>query len=238
MSLSRRAFGWSFAGLLAAGATPAMAFGPGDWPNLFIAPMGKPFRAKADAPYPVVDWFKAADKNGDGKIDHAEFMADAGAFFDTLDLNHDGVLNSNEVVVYERVVAPEILGIKVVGDLRGGHAVAGHDGARLWRTQFDPGQPGSDVPVYNGPEHTAAVGETEIVPEGAALFSFLNVPEPLAAADVDFSGVITKANFLKVADRRFNSLDAAQDGYLTLAKLPKTFVQRKLERTAHKGFLR
>ena len=238
MSLSRRAFGWSLAGLLAAGAAPAMAFGPDNWPNLFIAPMGQPFRAKADAPYPVVDWFKAADKNADGKIDHAEFMADAGAFFETLDLNHDGVLNSNEVVVYERVVAPEVLGIRVIGDLRGGSSVARHDGGRLWRAQFTPGQPGSDVPVYDGPEHTAAVGATEEVPEGAALFSFLNVPEPLAAADVNFSGVITKANFLKVADRRFDSLDAAQDGYLTLAKLPKTFVQRKLEHTAHKGFLR
>jgi len=126
----------------------------------------------------------------------------------------------------------------VVGDLRGGRAAPGSDGARLWRAQFSPGQPGSDVPVYDGSEHTAAVGEAEIVPEGAAPFSFLNVPEPLSAADVNFSGTITKANFLKVADRRFNSLDAAQDGYLTLAKLPKTFVQRKLERAAHKGFLR
>ena len=237
MSLSRRAFGWSLAGLFAAAAAPTMAFAPDDWPNVFIAPMGKPFRAKDGAPYPVVDWFKAADKNADGKIDHAEFMADAGAFFDSLDLNHDGVLNSYEVVVYERVIAPEILGIKVVGDLRGSPAGPGQGRARFWLAQFSGG-PGGDVPVYDGSEHTAAVGEAEIVPEGAAPFSFLNVPEPLSAADVNFSGTITKANFLKVADRRFNSLDAAQDGYLTLAKLPKTFVQRKLERAAHKGFLR
>jgi hypothetical protein len=236
MSLSRRTFGWSLAGLFAASAAPAMARDPGDWPNVFIAPMGRPFRAKMGAPYPVVDWFKAADKDGDGKLDHAEFMADAGGFFDYLDLNHDGQLSSYEVVVYERVVAPEILGLNVaVSDLRGAPAAPGHGGARLWLAQL--GGPGSDVPVYdgNGPDgqdKTAA----EIIPEGAAPFSFLNVPEPLAAADVDFSGVITKANFLKVADRRFNTLDHDQLGYLTAAKLPKTFVQKKLELANRKGF--
>ena len=53
---------------------------------------------------------------------------------------------------------------------------------------------------------------------------------------MDFSGIILKANFLKLADRRFNALDHNQDGYLILAKLPKTFVQKKLERANHKGF--
>ena len=237
MTLSRRTFGGIFAGMVAASAVPAMAFGPDDWPNVFIAPMGKPFRAKAGAPYPVVDWFKAADKNGDGKIDHAEFIADAGAFFDLLDVNHDGILSSYEVVAYERGVAPEILGLTVtVGDLRGGRAGPAHDGARLWRAQFS-GNELSDVPVYShGGAADSNPGQPEVVPEGAAPFSFLNVPEPLAAADVDFSGRITKANFLKVADRRFNMLDSSQDGFLVLAKLPKTYVQVKLERANHKGF--
>ena len=75
----------------------------------------------------------------------------------------------------------------------------------------------------------------DIVPDGAAPFSFLDIPEPLAAADVDFSGVITKANFLKLADRRFDKLDPDQLGYLTLAKLPKTYVQKKLEHANRKG---
>jgi len=234
MRLSRRLFGLSFAGMVATGARPAAARDPDDWPNVFIAPMGKPFRAKMNAPYPVVDWFKQADKNADGKIDHAEFIADAGAFFDLLDRDHDGVLNSYEVAIYERVIAPEILGLNVpVAYLRGGPAGPGHDGARLWLAQFN-GQP--DVPTFQGGEHPPNVVETEQVPDGAAPFSLQNVPEPLSAADVDFNGMITKANFLKVADRRFNALDSAQDGYLTLAKLPKTFVQKKLERANHKGF--
>jgi EF hand len=236
MSLSRRTLGLYFAGLLAAGASgPALARDPDDWPNVFIAPMGKPFRAKMGAPYPVVDWFKAADKNADGKLDHAEFMADAAAFFDYLDINHDGALSSYELNVYERVVAPEILGINVaMNDRRGASTVPGHDGARLWLAQY--GSPLGDVPVNLGaPPPDLAATPNEIVPDGAAPFSFLDVPEPLAAADVDFSGVITKANFIKLADRRFDKLDGDQAGYLTLAKLPKTFVQLKLEHANRKG---
>jgi len=235
MSLSRRTFGWSLAGLVAACAIPAAARDPDDWPNVFIAPMGKPFRAKLGAPYPVVDWFKEADKDGDGKLDHAEFIADAGAFFDVLDLNHDGALSSYEVAVYEHNVAPEILGYNVaVSDLRGapslpGLSLPGHDGARLWLAQISQPQVGLEQP-------NEATAQTEVIPEGAAPFGLLETPEPLTAADVDFSGVILKANFLKLADRRFNTLDHNQDGYLTLAKLPKTFVQKKLERAGRKGF--
>ena len=230
MSLSRRMFGWSLAGVVAACAVPAAARDPDDWPNVFISPMGKPFRARMGAPYPVVDWFRQADKDGDGKLDHAEFIADAAAFFEVLDLNHDGVLSSYEVAVYEHNVAPEILGFNVpVSDLRGGPRLPGHDGARLWLAQISQPQVGLEQPHE-------ATADTETIPEGAAPFSLLETPEPLTAADVDFSGVIVKANFLKLADRRFNTLDHDQDGYLTLAKLPKTFVQKKLERANRKGF--
>ncbi len=240
MSISRRGLGLAFAGLVAASAAPAMAFDPDDLPNVFIAPMGKPFRAKDGAPYPVVDWFKAADKNGDGKLDHAEFMADAVAFFDYLDLNHDGSLSSFEVEVYERRIAPEILGLKVTGDLRGGRGgdkPGRGEAGRIWLAQYGGGGL-ADVPVYTNGN---ASGEpradiNEPMPEGAAPFSLLNVPEPLAAADVDFSGTIKKANFLKVAARRFDTLDRNQDGFLVLAKLPKTYAQVRLEKQSRKGF--
>jgi len=230
MSLSRRAFGLSLAGLLAGSAASSAARDAEDWPNVFIAPMGKPFRAKLGAPYPVVDWFKAADKNADGKLDHGEFMDDASAFFDVLDLNHDGVLSSYEVAVYEHKVAPEILGYNVaVSDRRGARGLPGHDGARLWLAQMASPQVGLDVP-------NEATAKVEEIPEGAAPFSLQEIPEPLSAADVDFSGFILKANYMKLADRRFNVLDHDQDGYLVLAKLPKTYVQKKLERANHKGF--
>ena len=230
MIVSRRTFGWSLAAASTMAALPAAAREPGDWPNVFISPMGQPFRAKMGAPYPVVDWFKAADKNGDGKLDHAEFMADADAFFDVLDLNRDGALSSYEVALYEHNVAPEILGFNVpVADLRGARRVPGHDGGQLWLAQIATPQVGLDQP-------NEATAQVEVVPEGAAPFGLLETPEPLAAADVDFSGIIMKADFLKVADRRFTKLDSSQDGFLVLAKLPKTYVQKKLDRAARKGF--
>jgi hypothetical protein len=243
MSLSRRTFGLSLAGLFAMSAARAMARDADDWPNVFISPMGQPFRAKMGAPYPVVDWFKAADKDGDGKIDHAEFIADADAFFDTLDVRQQGVLTSYEVALYEHKVAPEILGFNVaVSDLRGDRDRAGHDGGQLWLAQYgqqqgNPYDPGATYRPQNDPDMTnPGTAQTEVIPEGAAPFTFLETPEPLAAADSNFSGFITKANFLKLADRRFGKLDANQDGYLVLAKLPKTYVQKKLEHTNRKGF--
>jgi hypothetical protein len=230
MTVSRRTFGWSLAAALAMAALPTVAREPGDWPNVFISPMGQPFRAKMGAPYPVADWFKAADKDGDGKLDHAEFMADAVAFFELLDVNHDGVLSSYEVALYEHNVAPEILGFNIaVSDLRGPRRLPDHDGGQLWLAQMSSPQVGLEQPN----EATAPIDN---VPEGAAPFGLLETPEPLAAADVEFNGVITKANFLKVADRRFTKLDSNQDGFLVLAKLPKTYVQKKLERTGRKGF--
>jgi hypothetical protein len=94
-------------------ATPVLAQSQGEAPGrltqLFISPCGEPFRAVAKAPYPVAAWFARADKNGDGAIDRAEFRADADAFFDVLDVNHDGVISGFEVSRYEHLIVPEIL---------------------------------------------------------------------------------------------------------------------------------
>src|ERR1700722_8716528 len=138
-----------FASWIAVGAAP-LAFGvaaprvaraqadfddASAWPNVFISPFGQPFRAKDGAPYPVADWFKQVDKNVDGKIDHAEFLADAGVFFDALDVNKDGVLDNFEVSRYERRIAPEILGFRVNVATAETRGVAGLFGGRLWLTQ-------------------------------------------------------------------------------------------------------
>src|SRR5215469_3787424 len=56
-------------------------------PNVFYSPSGRPYRAKAGQPYPVVDWFNQADADHDGKLDKAEFLADAMAFFAIVDRN-------------------------------------------------------------------------------------------------------------------------------------------------------
>jgi hypothetical protein len=185
-------------------------------PSLFISPSGQPFRAAAGQPYPVVVWFAQVDKKGDGRIDRAEFRADAEAFFHVLDTNHDGVIDPFEMQAYENQVVPEILGaFRVPGE--------GAEGA----IQYG-GPPGGGAPEPRGlfgrrkPQPDAGAAS---VADGAAAFDLIPDPEPLAAADLAMDGHITLAEFLKVADRRFDRLDKKGLGYLTLAGLPKTETQ-------------
>jgi hypothetical protein len=103
--------GLALAVFVLAGA-PARAADPGDLEgpqNLFISPSGEPFTAPVEAPFPIVKWFNRMDKKGDGKVDLEEFRADASAFFDVLDRNHDGVISQAEIQVYEHVIVPQIL---------------------------------------------------------------------------------------------------------------------------------
>lgn len=176
-------------------------------PSLFISPNGQPFRSAPGEPYPVARWFAAADKNGDGRIDRAEFRADAQAFFQTLDKNGDGVIDGFEVQDYEHDVVPEILGayhsLDTGGDGQRRHGPAG--GGRR-----------SDGDSLVGSE----------VMGGASAYQLIAEPEPVAAADANLTGRISLADFLAAADRRFNRLDSKGLGYLTLADLPKTPVQQ------------
>ena len=191
--------------------------------NVFFSPHGQPFRARTGAPYPVVDWFKQADKNGDGKIDKAEFLADAEAFFKLIDHNGDGVLSHYEVTVYEHNVAPEILGARV--------QVSDTGAARLWLAQIS--RPGPVDPGGASAEGDAPVvkDHLDVSGQGAAPFSFFEEPEPLLAADLNIDGIIRKGNFLKVAGDHFAALDVDGVGYLTLAKLPKTPIQKLVEKS-------
>lgn len=209
---------------------------PKFWPNVFISPFGQPFRAKPSDPYPVGVWFKQVDKNNDGKIDKAEFVADAAAFFDALDVNKDGVLEPIEVQRYEYRIAPEILGYRVNVARGGGRRVPGLSGGRLWLAQGGgPGgagvigalPPGAERDPSEGPKVPHSIDESR---NGASPFSFFDQPEPVTAADLDFNGMIRKKNFLRLAGVHFQTLDHKDEGFLTLADLPKTHVQTVLER--------
>jgi hypothetical protein len=242
MPSTRRTFVWTLAaaggalGLVGAGR--AVAADDDDGPlNLFISPCGQPFRAPRGAPYPVIDWFKQADKNGDGKLDHAEYLADAEGFFKVLDLNHDGVLGPYEIAYYEQRVAPEIIGVQYRGAALAPRRAPsrGRDDGRLWLAQMS--RPGSIDPAGDAqpadPTPPHSIDESQ---QGASPYSFFDEPEPVAAADTDFRGVVSKAQFLAHADARFTTLDRDGAGFLTLAKLPKTPVQKRLEKKRH-GFL-
>lgn len=175
--------------------------------QVFIAPSGEPFRVYGEAPYPVAKWFAGADKNADGKLDFAEFSADFLRFFDQLDVNHDGAIDSVEKARYEGEVAPETLGGSWTGAKQA-------DANAEWNSKFAAG---TTLPDVDRPKRNNGV-----VPIGAARFDLLGLPEPVAAMDVELRGRITRRAAGEAAQARFNQLDAAHRGYLTLDALPET----------------
>jgi hypothetical protein len=176
--------------------------------TLFLSPAGKPFHADPGQPYPVGAWFAEADANHDGKLTKDEFRADFAAFFKQLDENQDGVIDGVELQRYEQVIAPEVL--PRLAQVQGGYP--GERGERGARQLAEP-------PRARG---GAAY-------DGAPAYSLLNVSEPVANADQDFDGKISLEEFLRAADRRFDQLDKAKNGYLTLDTLPQTPEQVAVE---------
>ncbi len=233
-----------FGAAAAAGAAvPSLARAQDDGdlpPNVFISPCGQPFRAPERAPYPVVNWFKQANKAGDGKLTKSEFVADAGAFFDILDRSHRGVLDPFDVQFYERRIAPEVLGYRV-------DVTAFAPYGRRWRAQYapstpyggpggsmgDPGVPQGDYD-HEKENNEGKQAPLEIANQGAAPYSFFEAPEPVTAADANLNGFIKKAEFLDLAQRHFGELDTAGRGYLVLDALPKTTMQIALARALHR----
>jgi hypothetical protein len=193
--------------LAAAAADAPAADAPRGPPQIFIAPSGEPFRVYGDVPYPVAQWFAGADKNGDGKLDLAEFTADFLRFFDQLDQNHDGAIDGIEKARYENEVAPEVTGSSW-------YPKSQEQTNYEWNSGFgeDVNLPHVDRPARAGQE----------APIGAGRFDLLGLPEPVAAMDLEVRGRISRRMATDVAQMRFNQLDPSHRGYLTLDQLPRT----------------
>jgi hypothetical protein len=177
---------------------------PGTRP-VFLSPMGEPFRAETGQPYPSAVWFARADTNQDGSVTRDEMVADALRFFDTLDLNHDGKLTPDEVGRYESVVAPETSIYSVIPD----------DYFDRRRRQRD-GDAMADSRDYGGAM-------------GAGRYAWLNIPEPVVAADQDVDRIVTRDEFATAAAGAFERLDVLDRGRLRLQDLPRTPAQIALE---------
>lgn len=163
-------------------------------PQLFLSPMGEPFHAGANAPYPSALWFAQADADHDGRLTRAEMLADADRFFARLDTNHDGEIIPTENRHYEDAVAPEI------------------------RSQVGR----EDDPMDFPKAATAKRDKRAIVmPEGAGRWSSLPIPQPVISADSDMNRGISRAEFRAAAEERFTRLDPTGKGYLTLATMAK-----------------
>lgn len=183
----------------------------------FVSPMGEPFRAHTPTDDTLADWFGRADLNHDGVLTVTEMEADAARFFATLDTNHDGQIDPDELAQYEYDIAPEI--------------------QVMSKTRRAPSQPAPTVKQSDGDdldgnladvprkdrrrardEDYASLGIGGAL-QGAARYSLLNIPEPVAAADTDFNRAITLAEFRDAAIARFQLLDSARQGRITLTQL-------------------
>jgi Ca2+-binding EF-hand superfamily protein len=201
--------------------SPIVVTGRGGVP--FISPMGEPIRARTPNEDTLARWFNQADRNHDGYLTPDEMQADAVRYFtEFLDTNHDGQIDPDELVHYEWTIAPEI---QVNSRLRRARApgeappqedAEGTDddhGPGKWRSHRgrgeDPdsggGRRGRLPPDYG--------------PQGAARYSLLNMPEPVAAADADFNRAITLQEFRQAALDRFQLLDKKHEVRVTLQEL-------------------
>jgi hypothetical protein len=187
------------AALLLAGSAQALTF---------ISPMGEPFRTEAGGKAPEEMWFAQADANQDGRITLAEFLADAGRFFRLLDVNHDNQIGAEEIQRYEDDIAPETQG----GAIGGG----GGRRKRVSRATASAADEDNKTDTY-----LARPESYDAATVGAARFSYLDLPEPVAAADVNFDRRVSPREYLDAARLRFQALDANQDGVLTRDELPR-----------------
>ncbi|WP_254620998.1 EF-hand domain-containing protein [Sphingomonas sp. CL5.1] len=192
--------------------------GDGEPHYLFISPMGEPFRVE----HPEKAWFAGADTNHDGRIDRAEFRADAMRFFHLLDRNNDGEIDPDEIDIYENRIAPEIR----VRDAGGGGRGAGWSGGRGGGGHGGRGGGGRHGGGFGGgggggeQPSGAAPRPAREQPQGAAHWSYIALPEPVTAADANFNRGVDANEFQQAADQRFMLLDRNGDGFITPGELP------------------
>ena len=176
-----------------------------EFQSLFISPCGEPFFAAKSQAYPIVRWFAGVDANLDGKIDIDEMRNDAARFFQILDRNGDGVVDNLEINYYEHQIVPQILAP---------HDENGALETGIVRVVLQAPKP-SDLDKYESdPLNTSQTG--------ASFYGLINEPEPVRSADRDFDQRVTLKEFLAHSDRHFHMLDRKNNGYLTLADLPRT----------------
>jgi len=171
--------------------------------HLFISPSGEPFRQRDG----LAAWFAQADADHDGAITGEEFRRDAERAFKLYDVNGDGLVDGFEIQAYERERVPEL------GDVMLSRLTF-EEGRRGRRRERRP-QEMEDRRLFE------PAGQL-----GAARFSLVNEPEPLLAADLDVTGKVTLAEWMRATDRRFAVLDKAKAGRLTLEGL-RPPVQKK-----------
>jgi Ca2+-binding EF-hand superfamily protein len=186
--------------------------------------MGEPFRAHSTSEDTLAAWFRGADRNHDGELTVDEMVADAERFFATLDTNHDGQIDPDELNQYEWEVAPEI-------------QVNSRTRRRPGEQAPAPSKADDDAAGRDGPRRKSGdEEELSTAPgglQGAARYSLLNIPEPVAAADADFNRAVSLQEFRAAAIERFQLLDTAHRGRIKLGELQE--LRRRVQEITKAG---
>lgn len=173
--------------------------------TLYISPAGEPSRTDGRTD-PAAIWFARADADHDGKLTLPELVADTNRFFATLDTDRSGEIDPQEMQHYEYKVAPEIKLYQAGQDHHPQSGAARREAKRAARQRH----------AYDAPY-------------GAGEYASLNIPEPVASADLDLNRGVSMAELDQAAAARFAELDAARLGYLTLAALPRSPAQQEID---------
>ncbi len=205
-------------------------------PRIFLSPSGEPYRLSPTTPDPLKAWFDHVDANRDGVVDRFEFRADAAIFFKTLDENGDGVIDGFEASDYEHKIVPE-LAEQAEGRLPGQFAPRDRDGQSEDRSP----KPGQRATEPHRESH--AVGPGGVAGRGGrGIAQLVDEPEPVTGADFNLDSHITLAEWLRATDQRFDLLDTAHTGRLTLealrtkmAELQKGQEQRQKQQLRRSG---
>ena len=182
----------------------------------FISPMGEPFRAHSPTDDTLARWFYQADANRDGFLTADEMIADADRFFAKLDTNHDGQIDTDEIAQYEYEVSPEIQVMSKTKSAPGQAAPVVKQDDEL--DPFADDSRSHDRRRNRAGDDYASLGLGGGL-QGAARYSLLNMPEPVAAADTDFNRLITLQEFRQAAIVRFQLLDKGHQARISLAQL-------------------
>lgn len=174
--------------------------------SVYLSLMGEPFRTNAAGEDPFDQWFKLADRDGDGGISRLELQQDAQAFFATLDADGDKVIDADEMAAYER-------------DAPSRTRVAGGEAAELSSRRPTPF---SSAPVPKGQIAIVSSGSvpsaTRVHPGGGRSTS-TDVAQPVAMTDLNLDRRVTVDEFNKAAARRFTNYDTDQDNKLSRKEL-------------------
>jgi hypothetical protein len=173
---------------------------------VYMSLMGEPYWTNEAGQPPFDQWLAIADLDSDGAVSKVEFQKDADAFFESLDLNGDQIIDADEMVKYEQL-AP-------------GKTRAAGGGAKLPSSARPKPTPSS--PVEKGMVAIVTAGDvpsaTRIHPGGGQI-NYANVPQPVAMADRNLDRRVTMQEFRKTADMRFAARDTDKDGRLSRKEL-------------------